>query len=101
MASDPTIRINVSNKYDNVPNGSAGLYLLGLINERQQKFAESKEYYTKALELNPTLWTAYEKLLKMGENVLPNKIFTENKYKLYEKTRKPVNQIRQKKPSVA
>jgi tetratricopeptide (TPR) repeat protein len=101
MTSDPTIRTNANSKYDNVPNGSAGLYLLGLINERQQKFAESKEYYTKALELNPTLWTAYEKLLKMGENVLPNKIFTENKYKLYEKTRKPVNNIRQKRPTAS
>ena len=54
----------------------------------------------RALELNPTLWTAYEKLLKMGENVLPNNIFTENKYKLYEKTRKPSSQIRPKKATV-
>jgi hypothetical protein len=37
----------------------------------------------KALELNPTLWSAYERLLKMGENILPNKVFTENKFKLY------------------
>jgi hypothetical protein len=54
----------------------------------------------RALELNPTLWTAYEKLLKMGENVLPNKIFTENKYKLYEKTRKPTAQVRSKRSTI-
>lgn len=75
--------LTTANKYDHVPNGSAGLYLLGLINERQQKYTESKDFYMKALELNPTLWSAYERLLKMGENILPNKVFTENKFKLY------------------
>lgn len=63
---DNTMKATNVNKYDNVPNGSAGLYLLGLINERLQKYGDSKDYYMKALELNPTLWTAYERLLKMG-----------------------------------
>lgn len=80
---DTSMKSTNVNKYDNVPNGSAGLYLLGLINERLQKYGDSKDYYMKALELNPTLWTAYERLLKMGENVTPNRVFIDNKYKLY------------------
>lgn len=85
-----------SNKYgnqaslrlDNVPNGSYGIYLLGLIYEKQQKHAEAKEFFIKSLEMNPTLWVAYEKLCKLGEHILPNKIFTEVKFKIYESTRK-------------
>ena len=84
----------LSNKYsnqgayrmENVPNGSYGIYLLGLINEKPQK--HSKEFFIKCLELNPTIWVAYEKLCKLGEHILPNKIFTEVKYKIYESSRK-------------
>ena len=86
----------MSNKYsnqstyriENVPNGSYGLYLLGLINEKQQKHSEAKEFFIKCLELNPTIWVAYEKLCKLGEHILPNKIFTEVKYKIYENGKK-------------
>lgn len=75
-------------RFENVPNGSYGLYLLGLINEKQQKHSEAKEFFLKCLELNPTIWVAYEKLCKLGEHILPNKIFTEVKYKIYENSRK-------------
>jgi hypothetical protein len=34
--------------------------------------------------MNPTLWSAYEKLGKLGENVLPSRIFTDTKMKNYE-----------------
>ncbi len=34
--------------------------------------------------MNPTLWSAYEKLGKLGENIMPNKIFTEAKMKNFE-----------------
>lgn len=37
----------------------------------------------KALELNPTLWSAYEKLGKLGENVMPNRVFLETRMKSY------------------
>lgn len=69
---------------EKVPNGSYGLYLLGLIYERQQKFNDSKEYFSKALELNPTLWSAYEKICKHGELLSPSKIFAASRYKSYE-----------------
>ena len=64
-----------------VPNGSYGLYLLGAINERQQKYEEAKKFYLRALDMNPTLWSAYERLLKMGEDVMPNRVFSTTKFK--------------------
>jgi len=75
-------------KPENVPNGSHGLYLLGLISEKLQKQNEAKEFYKKALELNPTLWCAYEKLLKLGELRDPSEIFASNRFKLYENSRR-------------
>jgi len=69
---------------DHIPNGAYGFYLLGLICERLTKFSESKEFYQRALNLCPTLWSAYEKLCKMGETVLPNAVFNEAQFKLYE-----------------
>lgn len=52
--------------YDNVPNGSYGLYLLGVLTEKQQRYVDAKDYFLRALDLNPTLWSAYEKLGKLG-----------------------------------
>ncbi|MCB0371248.1 MAG: tetratricopeptide repeat protein [Bdellovibrionales bacterium] len=40
-------------------NGSFGLYLLGVVCEKQTRYADAKDYYLKALEVNPTLWSAY------------------------------------------
>ena len=42
----------------------------------------------RALEANPTLWTAYEKLGKLGEHTVAVKVFNENKYKNYEQNGK-------------
>lgn len=72
-----------SKNYDAVANGSYGLYLLGVVCEKQTRFNDAKDYYIKALELNPTLWSAFEKLGKLGESIMPNKIFTEAKMKSY------------------
>lgn len=38
--------------------------------------------------MNPTLWCAYEKLCKMGEQIPANKIFSEVNYKIYEQNKK-------------
>jgi tetratricopeptide (TPR) repeat protein len=70
--------------YEFVANGSYGLYLLGVVCEKQIRYADAKEYFLKALEMNPTLWSAYEKLGKLGENIMPNKIFNEVKMKNFE-----------------
>ena len=79
---------NYSVSPENVPNGSYGLYLLGLINEKLQKYTDAKSYYNKALEMNPTLWVAYEKLCKLGESINPTNIFAEPKLKLLESSRR-------------
>ncbi|EGR28714.1 hypothetical protein IMG5_170140 [Ichthyophthirius multifiliis] len=72
------------NNLENIPNGAYGYYLLGLIFEGQQKFAEAKEQFIKSLDLNPTLWVAYEKLCKIGDQEsLPIKVFCEGKYRQY------------------
>lgn len=76
--------------YDSVANGSYGLYLLGVVCEKQTRYADAKEYYLKALETNPTLWSAYEKLGKLGDNVMPNKIFNELKMKSFEVNSKKI-----------
>eukprot|EP01017_Pseudomicrothorax_dubius_P032696 TRINITY_DN4303_c0_g4_i2.p1 TRINITY_DN4303_c0_g4~~TRINITY_DN4303_c0_g4_i2.p1 ORF type:complete len:628 (-),score=153.75 TRINITY_DN4303_c0_g4_i2:164-1987(-) len=68
---------------ENVPNGASGLYLLGQINERQQQWSSAKEAYLQALELNPTLWCAYERVCRLGHE-LPNKIFNETKMLRFE-----------------
>lgn len=61
-----------------VPNGAAGLYLLGLVCEKQIKRKEAVDYYSKALLLDPTLWCAFERLSKLQMNIDPNKLFNEN-----------------------
>eukprot|EP00962_Isochrysis_galbana_P052789 scaffold24260_cov126-Isochrysis_galbana.AAC.13 len=53
-----------------VPNGAAGLYLLGTICLRLQpahaERARAIKYFSRALELNPFLWSAYEALAQLG-----------------------------------
>ena len=61
-----------------MPNGAAGLYLLGHVFEKQTKRKEAVDYYLKALNLDPTLWCAFERLCKLQMNIDPNKIFNEN-----------------------
>ena len=80
--------LNHTIKLENIPNGSYGLYLLGLISEKLQKINEAKEFYRKALEMNPTMWSAYEKLLKLGELIEPSEVFMQNRFKVYENSRK-------------
>ena len=53
-------------KTGSMPNGAAGYYLLGQICEKLGRISDAKNYFAKALQLNPVLWTAYEKLCKMG-----------------------------------
>lgn len=80
MGSEPGRNKN----FDNVANGSFGLYLLGVLCEKQTRYADAKEYFQKALEVNPTLWSAYEKLGRLGDNINPGKIFSDIKLKSYE-----------------
>eukprot|EP00798_Chlamydomonas_sp_ICE-L_P018280 gene18280-24736_t len=49
-----------------VPNGAAGFYLLGRIYRLSSRFSEAKQAFTKALERDPLLWSAYEELCMLG-----------------------------------
>lgn len=60
-----------------VPNGAAGLYLLGQVRELQSKQKEAVKNYRQALKLDPTLWCAFERLCALQpEEVDPQKIFS-------------------------
>lgn len=53
-----------------VPNGAAGLYLLGTICLKSQPAHVERQraikYFSRALEMNPFLWSAYEALSQLG-----------------------------------
>ena len=55
--------------------GAHGYYLLGQICERQARIQDAINYYSKALNQNPSLWSAYEKLCKLGFFVDPATAF--------------------------
>ena len=60
-----------------VPNGAAGLYLLGQVQELQSKHEEAIKNYKLALKQNPTLWCAYERLCSLKpEEIDASKFFT-------------------------
>ena len=62
-----------------VPNGAAGLFLLGQVRELQQKNKEAIRSYVKALKIDPTLWCAFERLCALkGDDVEPQKFFTKD-----------------------
>ena len=62
-----------------IPNGAAGLFLLGQVYERQMKRREAVEMYKHALHQDPTLWCAYERLCRMQIHTIdPSKVFNEN-----------------------
>jgi len=69
----------------NIPHGAPGYYLLGYVLEMQFKNQNAIECYEKALQLQPTLWCAFERLCKLlgGPEASKNRvdavrIFTDN-----------------------
>ncbi|KAJ0403607.1 hypothetical protein ATCC90586_008760 [Pythium insidiosum] len=63
---------------DKVPNGAAGLYLLGRICRRANRRQQAVEFFVMALELDPSLWSAYEELCDLGAEVKPERFFGED-----------------------
>lgn len=61
-----------------VAGDAAGCYLLASIAEHQARTKEAIKLYYKALELNPTLWIAFEKLCKLDSQVKTEVVFREN-----------------------
>lgn len=59
--------------------GAAGLYMLGQICEKQTaRQKDALHYFQKALEINPTLWVAFEKICKLAPNTNPSSFFPED-----------------------
>ncbi|KAF0719482.1 Aste57867_1018 [Aphanomyces stellatus] len=50
----------------NLPNGAAGLYLMGCICRRLNRVEQAIEYFTECLKQDPFLWSAYESLCELG-----------------------------------
>lgn len=65
------------NLLSQVPNGAAGLYLLGHVAERQSRRKEAIDYYTKALQIDPTMWCAFERLAKLQVQIDPVRVFND------------------------
>jgi anaphase-promoting complex subunit 3 len=62
-----------------VPNGAAGLFLLGQVRELQSKWKEAIKNYRQALKLDPSLWCAFERLCVLTpDEIDPTKMFTRN-----------------------
>lgn len=62
-----------------VPNGAAGLFLLGQVRELMTKHKDAIKNYRQALKLDPTLWCAFERLCALKpEEVDSTKFFTRN-----------------------
>ena len=49
-----------------LPNGAAGLYLMGTICLKMQQRQRAIKYLTRCLGLNPFMWSAYEALSQLG-----------------------------------
>eukprot|EP00966_Prymnesium_polylepis_P330705 7386325-Prymnesium_polylepis.1 len=49
-----------------VPNGAAGLYLMGVICLKSQQRQRATRYFSRCLALNPFMWCAYESLSQLG-----------------------------------
>lgn len=67
LLDNKNILKNRFNKEENssqspIPNGAAGYYLLGMINRKKDKDKDAWMYFRKALDLDPTLWCAFEML---------------------------------------
>lgn len=60
-------------------NTGYAYYMLGVCQDKQQNFQAAASFYLKALEKNPTIWVAYEKLCLLGSSVVPNKIFNDRR----------------------
>jgi len=59
-----------------IPNGAAGLYLLGNICRRSNRRRRAMEYFRMSLQLDPLMWVSYEALCEMGAvDIDPTSVF--------------------------
>jgi anaphase-promoting complex subunit 3 len=59
-----------------VPNGAAGLQLMGYICRNSNRKERAMHYFRLALKLDPMMWTSYEALCEMGDDSInPVQVF--------------------------
>ncbi|XP_049931710.1 cell division cycle protein 27 homolog B isoform X2 [Nymphaea colorata] len=61
-----------------VPNGAAGHYLLGLIYRYTDRRRLAVEHFMQALSMDPLMWAAYEELCILGAAEDANEVFGES-----------------------
>ncbi|RHY19021.1 hypothetical protein DYB36_013449 [Aphanomyces astaci] len=59
----------------NVPNGAAGLYLLGRVHRRLHRTDQAIECFTESLKLDPFLWSSFENLCELGSQASASLFF--------------------------
>ncbi|KAF8031265.1 hypothetical protein BT93_D0458 [Corymbia citriodora subsp. variegata] len=57
---------NANEPGEEVPNGAAGHYLLGLIYRYTDRKRDAIHHFKQALSIDPLLWSAYEELCALG-----------------------------------
>lgn len=62
-----------------IPNGAAGYYLLGLIYQKDGRSEKAVASFSKALDIDPTLWCAFEKLAESDHKLNLSEIFNSSK----------------------
>lgn len=59
-----------------IPNGAAGLYLLGNVCRRSNRRRRAMDYFRMSLQLDPLMWVSYEALCEMGAvDIDPTSVF--------------------------
>ncbi|CAB9525760.1 cycle protein 27 homolog [Seminavis robusta] len=60
-----------------IPNGAAGLHMLGNICRASNRKNRAKQYYRMSLKLDPFLWSSYEYLCELGgaDDLEPSSVF--------------------------
>uniref|UniRef100_A0A6B2KZ77 UDP-N-acetylglucosamine--peptide N-acetylglucosaminyltransferase SPINDLY n=1 Tax=Arcella intermedia TaxID=1963864 RepID=A0A6B2KZ77_9EUKA len=59
----------------NVPNGAAGLFLLGMICKKLNQRERAIRSFSDSLKINPFLWCSFETLTAMGGDMDPAEFF--------------------------
>ena len=67
---------------EEIAGGAAGYYLLGTICEQQTHQKKALKYFLKAIELDPTLWVAFEKICNLETNINPISFFSDGHPKM-------------------
>lgn len=87
-----------------IPNGAAGLYLLGNICRKSSRKQRAIKYYRMSLELDPLMWTSFEALCELGVvDIDPTSVFGVRPAELdqiHERLQKPQNAMPLQEKSV-